>query len=634
MKYELYKLFVKRRAWLLILIFMALRLITVFLQPNYVRDYKMEMYRDAYMEHMEVLEGKLNDEKIAYISEQNKKIQELMNQDTSVEAYVSGTISEDEFNERYRQRNTGYRQQEEFAVINEQYQNVLQDPERVYFIYSNGWTGLIGNENLDFVLLILLMLLIVPMICNEFVTDMYPILRTTPNGGARLFASKFAVGMITAVLSAVLLFAVEAIYFAAMFGLPSGSFPLQSLAPFANSPYQISIYGSAALTLANHCFGAMFMTVLLMCLSAVFKRALSAIFIGTTGILLPFILFSESVMKYLFPTPLGFLLSCGFLKGYFAVTPFSSQFVTITPKQYIVTVCISLGLMLVLFLIGIMAFSGKKIRKRNKKMLACMLCITSIFMTGCSGKSPESDFSGFVYDKWSYQPVNENFSVVRDENNAACLSYSDSGALEPLIHDCFTDTSDFKFAIMSYIDNETVYYLNQYQNYYYEIIALDTRDFSERSIHEVEWSDNIEEMDMLFGLGLYLPKKMQQDEMVDSFFVHDNQLFISKSSGIYWYDLNSDQQICIYDKKADNLAFTCGSVYYTDETLDVYRYDIQTKLTEKLQIGKTERFYAVENGLYFRDLLDGEFYFINSDGSQKEFIPNFNEEQFLKENET
>ena len=373
------------------------------------------------------------------------------------------------------------------------------------------------------------------------------------------------------------------------------------------------------------------MAALLMCLSALFRRSLSAIFIGTTCVLLPFILFSESIMKYVFPTPLGFLLSCGFLKGYFPVTPFSSQFVTITPKQYISTVCISLGLMLMLLLIGMIAFGGKKIR--IKKTLAPVLCITFVFLTGCSNKSPAPDFSGFVYDKWSYQPVNEEFSVVRDENNVACISYTKSGELVPLIHDCFTDQTDLNLASMTFVDGETVYYLNQYQNYHYEIIALDTRDFSERSVHEVEWSDNTEEMDMLFGLGFYLPKKMQQDEVVDSFFVHDDQLFLSKSNGIYWYDLNSDRQICIYDKKADDLAFTCSAVYYTDETLDVYRYDIKTRSAAKLPIGKTERFYAVENGLYCKDLLDGEFYFVNADGSQKERIPNFSEEHFLEENE-
>ena len=630
MKYEFYKLFVKRKAWLLILIFMGLRLITVFLQPNYVRDYKMEMYRDSYMEHMEVLEGKLTDEKKAYISEQNSKIQKLLNQDTSVEAYINGDISEEEFNERYRQRNTGYQQQTEFEVINERYQSILTNPERVYFIYSNGWTALIGNENLDFVLLILLMLLIVPMICNEFSTDMYPVLRTTPNGGMRLFASKFAVGMITAVLCAILFFAEECIYFAAVFGLPNGAFPLQSLAPFENSPYQISIFGATLLTLANRCFGAMFMTALVLCLSAMLRRALSAIFLGTISVLLPFVLFSQSTMKYLFPTPLGFLLSSGLLRGTYAVTPFSSQIVTLTPKQYLTTSVVSSGIILLLFLIGMCAFAGKAIPKRSKAVI-CMLMLP-VFMTGCCEKSSEPDFNGFVYDKWTYQPVSDEFSVVRDENNVACLSYANGDAGTPLIRDCFTDTSDFGLAMLTYIDGETVYYLNQYKNYHYEIIALNTNDFSEQSVHEAEWSDNIEEMDMLFGLGFYLPKKMQQDEQVDSFFVHDNQLILSKSSGIYWYDLDSDSEVCIYAGKANNLAFTCDSVYYIDEVLDVYRYDIQEKTTVKMPIGKSERFYAAEDGLYCKDLLDGKFYFVSPDGSQKEPSDEFDEEQFLKEN--
>ncbi len=630
MKYEFYKLFVKRKAWLLILIFMGLRLITVFLQPNYVRDYKMEMYRDAYMEHMKVLEGKLTDEKAAYISEQNSEIQKLLNQDTSVESFINGDISEEEFNERYKQRNTGYQQQTEFEVINERYQSILTNPERVYFIYSNGWTALIGNENLDFVLLILLMLLIVPMICNEFSTDMYPVLRTTPNGGMRLFVSKFAVGMITAVLCTILFFAEECLYFAAMFGLQNGSFPLQSLAPFESSPYQISIFGATLLTLANRCFGAMFMTALLLCLSAILRRALSAIFLGTISVLLPFVLFSQSTMKYLFPTPLGFLLSSGLLRGTYAVTPFSSQIVTLTPKQYLTTSVVSLGIILLLFLIGMCAFAGKAIPKRSKAV-ACLLML-SVFMTGCCEKSSEPDFNGFVYDKWTYQPVSDEFSVVRDENNVACLSYANDDAYTPLIRDCFTDTSDFGLAMLTYIDGETVYYLNQYKNYHYEIIALNTNDFSHQSVHEVEWSDNIEEMDMLFGLGFYLPKKMQQAEQVDSFFVHDNQLILSKSSGIYWYDLGSDSEVCICNKKAENLAFTCGSVYYMDEVLDVYRYNIQEKTSVKLPIGKAERFYAAEDGLYCKDLLDGKFYFVSPDGSQKEPSDEFDEEQFLKEN--
>lgn len=607
---------------------MGIRLITVFLQPNYVRDYKMEMYRDTYLQHMEVLEGKLDDKKVEYISEHNKKIRELTEQDTSVDQYKKGEITEEEFNESYRLRITGYKQKDEFTVINERFQSVLNNPERVYFIYSNGWTALIGNENIDFVMLLLLMVLIVPMICNEFSTDMYPVLRTTLNGGARLYLSKYAVGIVTSILVSVLFFFEEYIYFAAMFGLPCCSFPLQSLAPFESSPYQISIMEAAALTLVNHCIAAIYMTTLLICLSVLFKRSLSAVFIGTLTVLFPFILFSESTMKYLLPTPLGFLLSSGFLKGYFPVTPFSSKYASISFEQYIYTILISFLIMAVLFIVGLVAYSGKKFH--FKKNLALLLCIPLLFMTGCNKQSTEFNFNGFVYDKWSYQPVSDKYSVIYDETNNAYISNNENNILQPLIRDCFVDTNDFSMAVMSFIDGDTVYYLNQYQNYFYEIIALNTNDFSEKSIHKVEWSDNIEEMDMLFGLGFYLPKKMQQDEIVDSFFVHDNQLFLSKSHGVFWYDLNTGKQICIYDKKADNLAFTCNSVYYLDEVLDVYRYDIISKSTVKLPIGKAERFYAVENGLYYKDIIKDCFYYVNYDGSDNKLLNDFDENEFLR----
>lgn len=635
MRYEFYKLFVKRKAWLIILGFLLLRLITVFLQPNYAVDYKMELYRDAYLNHMEVLAGELNDEKSAYIQETNDEINALLGNDTAVAEYQRGEITEAEFNERYRLRSAGSQMQDEFSVVNERYQSVLQNPERVYFIYSNGWVGLIGNENLDFVLLILIMLLIVPIICNEYTSDMYPILRTTPNGGGRLFAAKFLVGIVTAMLCAVLFFAEEFAYFSLQLGLPDGSFPLQSLPPFADSPYRISIFGAALLTLANRCLGLMLLTALLICLSALFKRALSAIFLGTVSVLLPFFLFSESVLKYRFPTPLGFLLSCGFLKGRYAVSPNAQEYVTITPKQYLATVCVSVGIMLLLFAIGLLAYTGvRHVRKRTKAVLPMLLVMTMLF-TGCTGQATSApDFEGIVFDQWRYQPANAEFSVSRDADNMAYIHYKNGDPPQPLIRDCFTDTSDFSLATLTYVDGDTIYYLNQYETYHYEIVALDSRDFSQQRVHEVAWSDNIEEMDQLFGLGRYIPRPKQPDEYVDSFFVHDEQLFLSKSGGIFWYDLRTDSEICIYDKRAHTFACADGAIYYTDEVLDVYRYDIAAKITEKLPIGKIELFYTTADGLYCKDLLDGKFYFVRFDGSKKELLPDFDPEPFEKGTDT
>lgn len=634
MRYELYKLFVKRRAWIIIILFIIFRLITVFLQPNYVRDYKMEMYRDSYMQHMKFLEGELTEEKESYISEQNKNIQELLknNESKLIDEYSTGLINEEEFNEKYRLRNSGYKQKQEFEVINERYKSVVSNPQRVYFIYSNGWTALIGNENLDFVLIILLMILIVPIICDEFSTGMYPILRTTLNGGIRLYVSKAVTALIAAVFSATIFFVEECIYFALMFGLPSGSYPLQSLAPFENSPYQLSIIGASFVTYANICFGAVYLAIILVSFSAILKRSLSAIFIGTLSILLPFIIFSHSTMKYLFPTPLGFLLSSGFLRSTYAVTPFSQEIVTITLKQYILTLCLSAGIMVLLFVVGMRAFTGKSNYKAKRKSLVSMICIISLLLTGCSNTNTQSDFNNVLYNKWSYRPEYKDYSVEYDEEDGVCLFYPDSQIKEPIIRDCFVDTNDINLAVMTYIDGDYLYYLNQYSNYHYAIYSLNTLDYSVSCVHEIEWSDNTKEMDMLFGLGFYFPKKMQQDEIVDSFFVHDNQLFISKSNGIYWYDLNDKQEICIFDKKADNLSAINNYIFYTDELMDVYRYDIKTHLTQKIPIGKVERIYITTDNLYCKDLLDKNFYFVNFDGSKKEHISDFDEEKYLKEN--
>ena len=631
MKYECYKQFAKRKAWLLILVFMGLRLLTVFLQPNYAADYRMELYRDAYMKHMTVLEGRLNDEKAAYITETNSLIRELTaeNRESFIRDYVNGAITEEEFNERYRLRNSGYRMRDEFAVINDRYQSVLQNPDRVYFLYTNGWAGLIGNEHPDFVLLILIMLLTVPMICEEYSSEMYPILRTTPNGGMRLYAVKCAVGILSAVLSVLLLFTVECLYYAASASLPDGSFPLQSIPAFSASPYQISIIGAAALTVMNRCCGAVFLTVLLMCISAVFRRALSAFFLGTVSVLLPFILFSDSAMKYLFPSPLGLLLSCGFLKGSSPVSPYSQETITITPPQYLTVMLISTGLTAVLFLIGMLAFSGFRIPRRRFGK-ATVLCLMLLLLTGCKKPAAEPDLSGLVYDQWSYRPESDAFSVVKDAEKGTCISFADSEKPEQIIRDCFQDPVQSGMACMSYIDGDILYYLNQYNLNHYDINALDTRDFSVRKVHETEWSDNTDRMDMLFGLGAYLPSERQQEEYVYSFFVCHDELYLLKSRGLFRYDLRTGAEVCIYEGKADNLAAACGSVYYLDEVLDLYRYNPKTNLSEKMPVGKTERFYAAADGLYCRDLREGKFFLVSPDGSRKEQMSEFDEDAFLK----
>ena len=622
MKYECCKLFVKRKAWFVILIFMLLRLVTVFCQRNDYADYDMAMYPDAFRQHMEVLEGRLTDEKAAYIDRQNETIREMLSHSGDMEQYIRGEITAEEYNAQCQIHKDGERLRDECSGINVQYARVSQNPDRVYFLYTLGWTGLLGNEHFDVVLVALLIVLTVPVICNEYASEMYPVLRTTVNGGVRLYLCKTAVSILTALLSVLLLFSVECAYYGLIFGLPGGTFPLQTLSPFADSPYQISIYAAAALTLLNRCFGAVFLTVLLLCLSALLRRAMSAAFLGALCVFMPLMLFSESAMKYLLPTPLGFLLSCGFLKSRFPVRPGAQEFLTVTPAQYRETACISAVLILLLFLLGLFAFCGWKIpRRRFIPVLMCLL------LTGCAGQPAAPDLNGVVFDSWSYLREKRDFSVADSEQYGKAIVFHDSGETVPLIHDCFTALNIANTKL--YIAGDTVCYVTDNEQHHCKIIALDIRDFSEQVIYQ-RTSYDTEDRDILFGFGQYIPNGMPEDIEISSFFVHSGQLFMQRTDSIVCCDLQTGTETRLYEGKTQNLAATCGYLYFINDMWDLCRYDMQKGCAETLPVSKTRRIYAVENGLYCHDVKDNNFYYVSADGSTKELLPDFDELAFMK----
>lgn len=633
MKFECDKLFVRKKGWLLLLLFALLRLLTAAVQPNYAADYREELYRDAFLRHMSVLEGPLTAEKAAYIDEENRVLRELqtVTRDDWIRAYSRGEITEEELDVQLCLSADGERRREEFAVISERFAQVQQNPERVYFLYANGWVGLLGNEHPDYLLVILLMLLTVPAVCDEYASEMYPLLRTAVNGGARLFAAKAAAALLAAVLAAALMFAAETAYYAAAMGLPGGSFPLQSLPPFAASPYRISIFGAAALSLLNRCIGAVYLTVLLLCLSVLFRRALSAVFLGTAGIVLPYFLCAGSVNRYLLPTPLSFLLSCCWLRGSMPAKPGAQEIITVTPAQYAAVLCASAGIAAVLFLTGMLVFAGVSVHRRRRVSCALLCLLLPLLLTGCAeAPDPVPELSGLCWDQWRPLPESAEIAIAGDYSSGYALRLTDSGETVPLIRDCFAGPGEVRRCSLPFIDGKTVYYLAEYSMYHDAVIALDTEDFSEKTVCETVSSDNLDMRERLFGLGAYLPTPEPQIVHTESFFVHNGQLILSKNGGIFRHDLQSGTQTCIYAGKAENLAVTCGFVYYIDALFNLCRWDPAANRSETLPVGKTRRFYAAENGLYFRDLKDSAFYFTPPDGSRKELLPDFDEDAFLK----
>lgn len=620
MKQESVKLFLRQRAWLLLLVCFLLRLGTACLQPNREADWQAEVSRGAYLHHMAVLEGRLTDEKRAYIEAENTQIREALSADpiAAHRAYADGEIDEQEFDRTVLLHRSGSEREQEFAAINDCFLRVSENPDRVYFVYPNGWIWLMGNDSTDFVLIMLIMLLTVPMICNEFSTGMYPILRTTANGGARLYAAKAGVCILAAVLAAVLMFAAQVICCAAVLGLPHGEYPLQSLRPFAQSPYAVSICGGALLTLLNRCIGAVYLALLMLCLSAVFRRALSAVFLGTASLLLPLMLFSQSDAKYRLPAPLGFLHAAGYLRGTFPASPGSQETVTVTVPQYCGVLAASAGIMVLLFCIGMIAYTGIPLRIRRRRIPPCMLCVCALLLTGCADSPPQNpDWTGFVFDQTKC--VRTDRFTLQSDGQELWLEFPDSGGRARVCRDCFPDT-DIQHGFPYFANGKTVWYVRRYSNYHLAVIALDTDDFSEKAVYELESSDNLGHRDLLFGLGAYLPTARPELVDIQCFFVHGGQLIMQQNRGIFCYDLDTGTEACLFDGYSRGLAYTDGALYFIDAFSDLYRYDLTDSVCEKLPVGKLDGLYAAENGLYCIAVRGG-VYFVSTDGSTVTPLP-------------
>jgi hypothetical protein len=271
-------------------------------------------------------------------------------------------------------------------------------------------------------------------------------------------------------------------------------------------------------------------------------------------------------------------------------------------------------------------FKGNK----SAKILPIFLVISMTTFISCSEKKSNfniSDYKNFIFNGQDYKAENEEIYIAPNEENIPYIYYKNGDTPVPLIRDCFADKEMFGLAEFTFVENDNLYYLNQYDNGGYAIVKLNLEDFSRKNVYEIKGANN-ERMDMLFGFGQYLPSKKPEDNHIYSFFILENQLFISKIDGIFQIDLNSQKSTCIYTGNSRNFGCADGSIFYINDVLDLYRYDIEKKTNTKLNAGKMRYFYLAENKIFYEDLLTEKFYSINFDGTQKEIASDFNPENF------
>ena len=243
----------------------------------------------AYLSYIQRWQGQLNDQKVSEMQAEY----DALNHAESWEAQESKSA---------------------FMEVYDQYYYAKENPSRRFLMDERGWNTLLTHDNVNFLLVLCLLALCVPVFCSEYSCQMEQILCSCRNGREQLAKYKLLIMAVSAMTVTLLFQGVQFFVVGATVGISGLSYPLQSLSYFETSPYMLTIGQAYGIVVLCRIAGAAWFAVMTAFLSILCRKSVLTIFVGISVSLLPH-LFGSSFLKYVLPLPAGLLAGTGYLWG-------------------------------------------------------------------------------------------------------------------------------------------------------------------------------------------------------------------------------------------------------------------------------------------------------------------------------
>lgn len=374
---ESYKLFIKQKIWIFIMILLAVRMVSVGV-TGYDSHYMIDENEKYYNAYLKKYEGKITDAKQKQIEKEYKRINSSGNELLASE-----------------QKNKA------FQVIYDQY-TYEREKGSGYILETRGWQSILEHDNLDFSLIICIIILMTALWGNEYETQMDMMLRSCKKGKYQTpFAKVMLGGIISIALSAIFQL-IQIIYLAGSVGLSHGNYPIQSLKFFQHFSYHITLSSAVVMVFIIRLIGAVLLAFMTMLINIWIKRKTVSMIISMAGIVLTTIIFRSGSMIYKLPLPLGSLKAAGYLWP----PQFDSQYVgsklvkvctfkEISHRMFMAVNAMFMTEMMILGVLCVIFFSKWRIKKIHiyKKTIRLMtICFiaSTLFATGCSQNTNHS----------------------------------------------------------------------------------------------------------------------------------------------------------------------------------------------------------------------------------------------------
>ena len=285
---ELHKLLVGNK----LAVILAVLLIAKLLISSGTYVYQSSFTDSVYHEYMTTLAGEVTEEKLQYIKEERKRIDEAGSDakfSQMMEAHQSGKITSEEYAQYFNEYEYAQERTEHLKRIESRrdyLQGLAEQGKEGHFVYDTGWNALFDSE-FDFLLYALVLLSFAGVFADEYRAGAYQILRPSKRGRAGVLCAKYAAAALLALGVFVAFAAIDLGFVLLRFELPMWTAPIQGLPGFAALPDMTIAQGLIA-WLAVKGAAYLLMAMMLLCLSLVTKSVLGTSITVAMVTLLPY----------------------------------------------------------------------------------------------------------------------------------------------------------------------------------------------------------------------------------------------------------------------------------------------------------------------------------------------------------
>lgn len=598
MKYEMKKMFLYRKGACYIFSIMLIYILASLIM-NPPQNFLIDVYYDEYSYYLEKIMGELDTEKSTYIEQESKNISNAkVSLEKLYDDYYMGNVDELEFQNKVDELNNIIVNENGFKQIFNQYLYINEKPTNRYFLYTNGWNNILVDDSKDWLLVLGVVLLIIPLYCYEYNSKMNEIIITTQNGSVNTNINKIALSVLVTSTIGITSSLIDYCIIKSKYTLENGEFPLQSLEYFGSSTKDISLFNTFIYMTCFKILGLVLLALTIILISIIFKKVTLSILIFILTMILPYAVLSKKILSYI-PLPTTFIMNSFLFEGDInEYNHFTKETTNIFSEVSFESIIVLLLLSIIFLLFSIVFILNYNKNKHFKFAKKTIVLYVLLMLTSCSNEVvTDNDIVFNSVDRGIFS--NDLGDYFVDDYNDFMPTYIDA-------------ITEEKFALFrSPVIDDTSISRSIYgveNTIYYSYILLDNTNFRGSSYNKIVF---VELDTNTYNERVYFEKKLTSlnDEWnilhsFTSFFVYDDHLFLHGES-LYKINVKTNKVDIIDISTNNNIAFDGEYIYYIGDKSILYKYDIANDTHISSSEIATSHFYLIEDSILFINRKDG-----------------------------